>query len=205
MHTVNDVTYLASPDEMRQWLSENHDQVSELWLGIYKKDSGKMGVTYKQAVDEALCFGWIDGLTRKVDEASYKVRFTPRKPRSIWSQVNLKRIEELIQLGRMQPPGLKAYTGRDPAKTNLYANEQPDLKLDDAYERELQANEAAWTFFQAQSAAYQRTATWYVMSAKQEVTRCKRLIKLIEACTKGEKVAALIGKRKEGGQRLQGQ
>src|SRR5215207_10044216 len=98
--SADNVTYFASPDEMRNWLAENYDNAQELWLGIYKKDSGKTGVTYKQGVDEALCYGWIDGLTRKVDEASYKVRFTPRKSRSIWSQVNLKRVEELIALGR---------------------------------------------------------------------------------------------------------
>lgn len=184
-------TFFPSPSKFRQWLAANHDKASELWVGYYKKDSGQPSLTWPESVDEALCFGWIDGVRKSIDEVSYMIRFTPRKPGSIWSAVNIKRAAELIELGLMQPAGLKAFQNRQEARSAVYAYEQRGQKLDGAYERKLRANKKAWAFFQAQPPSYQKAASWWVISAKQEETRLKRLEKLIEDSASGRTVPPL--------------
>ncbi len=197
-----DIAFMASAADFHDWLAENHATASELWVGFYNKASGKPSITYQEAVDEALCFGWIDGLRKSIDETSYKIRFTPRKRTSIWSAVNIKRVGELTEAARMQPAGLKAFEARDPAKTNRYSNEQQSLGFDPGLETQFKANDTAWAFFQAQPASYRRTATWWVMSAKKEETRQKRLDALIEGSAQGQRLPQLTSavaphKRKE--------
>jgi uncharacterized protein YdeI (YjbR/CyaY-like superfamily) len=183
--------------ELRQWLEENHDQVGEVWIGFYKKSSRKKGITYAEAVDEALCFGWIDGIRKKVDDDSYMNRFTPRRPGSNWSAVNIKHVEELLQEGRMRPSGLAAFEARDQAKKQRYSYEERPRKLDDVYESQFQEHPTAWEFFQAEAPYYQRGASWWVMSAKREETRQKRLATLIEVSAKGERLP-LFNRSSEG-------
>jgi uncharacterized protein YdeI (YjbR/CyaY-like superfamily) len=194
------IEFFPSPAAFRQWLEKHHGQEKELWVGFYKKGSGTEGITWKESVDEALCFGWIDGVRKSIDDTRYKIRFTPRKPGSIWSLVNKKRVEELTQLGRMTPAGLKAFESRDQKKTGIYAYESAEQKLDPASEKRFRANEKAWEFFQSQPAWYRRTAIFRVVSAKKEETREKRLARLIEDSEQGKTIAELTrpGTRKSG-------
>jgi uncharacterized protein YdeI (YjbR/CyaY-like superfamily) len=171
--------FFKTATEFRAWLEKNHDGASELFVGFRKKHSAKPSVTYAEAVDEALCFGWIDGLTKRVDDDSYMIRFTPRKPGSGWSRINVKRVEELTRRRRMKSAGRAAFEARDPAKAG-YSYEDAPKKLGRAYERELRATPQAWEFFQAQPPGYRRVASYWVMSAKKEETRRRRLAKLIE-------------------------
>jgi uncharacterized protein YdeI (YjbR/CyaY-like superfamily) len=191
-----DVKFFRSSDEFRAWLEENHAKAQELWLGFFKKSAPEKGITYQEAVDQALCFGWIDGVRKRLDEAGYTIRLTPRKPRSIWSAVNIKRFGELAELGWVRPPGLHAFDARDQKRSGLYSYEQRSRGLDDGYQKQMEANEKAWGFFQAQPPWYQRTASWWVMSAKKEETRLKRLATLIEDSENGRTIAALTRQRK---------
>ena len=185
-------TFFATPSEFRAWLEEHHDTAQELLVGFYKKSSGKPSITWPESVDQALCFGWIDGVRKGIDDVSYTIRFTPRKPRSTWSAVNVKRATELARLGLMHPAGLKAFEERVEEKSGLYGYEQSNpVELGDAYEQQFRANSTAWDFFQAQAAWYRRTATWWVISAKQEETRLKRLARLIEDSEHGRTIAPL--------------
>jgi uncharacterized protein YdeI (YjbR/CyaY-like superfamily) len=186
-----DATYFASPAEWREWLAQNHNWETELVLALRKKGASKGGITYREALDEALCFGWIDGITRRIDEDYYGVRFTPRKARSVWSAVNIKRVGELIAEGRMQPPGLKAFEGRDPALANRYSFENEARTLDGEYERQFRANAEAWRYWETQPPGYRKTATFWVLSAKKEETRQRRLATLIECSANGERLPAI--------------
>jgi uncharacterized protein YdeI (YjbR/CyaY-like superfamily) len=187
-----DVTFFSSPLDLHNWLEAHHDKAQELWVGYYKKDTGKPSITWPESVDEALCFGWIDGVRKSIDETSYRIRFTPRKPGSIWSAANIKRAGELIELGRMAPPGLKAFHERKEASSVVYAYEQREsARLEGDYEAQLRANPKAWDFFQAQPPWYQRAASWWVISAKKEETRLKRLARLIEDSAQGRTIAPL--------------
>ena len=188
-----EVTFFESPSEFRDWLEENHDKEKELWVGFYKKGSDKPSITWPEAVDQALCFGWIDGIRKSIDESSYTNRFTPRRRDSTWSAVNIKRVGELTELGLMQPAGLKAFEERDEKKAQLYSYERAESKLDEAYERQFRQNERAWAFFESQAPWYRRTSTWWIMSAKKEETRLRRLAALIEASERGEKLGVVIG------------
>ena len=174
------IAYFKSAAEFRGWLEEHHASRSELWVGFYKKASGKAGLTYAEAVDEALCFGWIDGIRKRVDEASYTNRFTPRKAKSTWSLVNTRRVNQLRALGRMTDTGLKAFAARDPKRTGIYSFERT-AALDANAEREFKANKRAWTFFEAQPPGYRRRAALWMMNAKREETRARRLAQLIAA------------------------
>lgn len=174
-----DATFFPSSAAWRAWLEEHHETASELLLGFYKTNAGVIGITYAAAVDEALCFGWIDGVRKRIDESRYTIRFTPRRPRSIWSVVNIKRAGELAQLGLMQPSGLKTFNERDHERSRQYSYEAEVRRLDDVYERQFPAHAPAWSFFQAQAPSYQRVANQWVMSAKAESTRQKRLATLI--------------------------
>lgn len=163
------------------WLEENHHRHEELLVGFYKVGSGKPSITWPEAVDGALCFGWIDGVRRSLDESSYVIRFTPRRPLSVWSAINLRRVAELDKLGLMRPPGLRAFERRSGDRSEIYAYEQrKGAKLSAAYEKKFRANNKAWKYFQAQPPWYRRTASWRVISAKKEETRLKRLAQLID-------------------------
>src|SRR5262249_52161737 len=154
-------TFFSTPEEFRAWLDEHHADETELWVGFYKKGSGRPSITWPESVDEALCFGWIDGVRKSVDEESYANRFTPRRARSVWSAVNVKRVQELTELGRMRPAGLKAFAERAEERSGVYAYEQRgSAELGAEFEELFRANEAAWTFFRAQPAGYRKTATW---------------------------------------------
>ena len=180
--------FFASKFAFRKWLEDHHNQVFELWVGFYKKQSGKGGITYREALDEALCFGWIDGLRKTVDDSSYTIRFTPRTAGSTWSGVNTRRVEELTKLGRMQGPGLSAFRTRDSKKSRQYSYERNNCKFEAAHENKFKANAKAWEFFRAQAPWYQRTTTWWVVSAKREETRLKRLATLIEDSENGRRI-----------------
>jgi len=169
----------------------NHAEVRELWVGFFRNESGKGGITYPEALDEALCFGWIDGLRKRVDVASYAIRFTPRKADSIWSAVNIKRVDELTKSARMKAPGLSAFKSRDVQKAQRYSYERNNCKFDSSHEKSFKANAKAWEFFRAQAPWYQRTATWWVVSAKREETRLKHLTILIRDSEKGRRIGPL--------------
>ena len=149
-------------------------------MGFYKTGSGKPSVTWPESVDQALCFGWIDGIRKRIDDESYSIRFTPRKPTSTWSAVNIKRVEELTQQGLLTPAGLKAFEARKENRSGIYSYEQRSATLPPEYEKVLKKNKAAWTFFQARPASYRKAAVWWVVSAKQAATRLKRLDQLID-------------------------
>jgi uncharacterized protein YdeI (YjbR/CyaY-like superfamily) len=175
----DEAVWFANPAEWRAWLKRNHDTARELWVGL-RKAHVPVGLGYKDAVDEALCFGWVDGVTHTVDADGYAIRFTPRTAKSIWSAVNLKRIEELIAEGRMHDAGVRTYEGRDPARAGLYAFEQDEVAFDDEQRARFQANTTAWSWFGSQPPGYRRQATWWVISAKRPKTRARRLDTLID-------------------------
>jgi uncharacterized protein YdeI (YjbR/CyaY-like superfamily) len=184
--------FFATPAAFRRWLDANHESRDELLVGFQKKGSGKPSITWSEAVDEALCFGWIDGVRRSIDDDSYTIRFTPRKERSVWSAVNIARAKELIATGRMRPAGLRAFERRSEKRSQVYAYEQRDeAVLDRAAEREFRANAAAWTFFQAQPPWYRRTAIYWVMTAKKEDTRRRRVAALIDDSAHGRRIKQL--------------
>ncbi|MDQ4149810.1 MAG: YdeI/OmpD-associated family protein [Actinomycetota bacterium] len=173
--------FFESPEQWRSWLEKNHDREKEVWVGLYKKSSGKPSITWPEAVDEALCFGWIDGVRKSIDDDSYKNRFTPRRPRSNWSAINIKRVGELIAEGRMRPPGLKAFHERAEHRSGIYSYEQRGAAaLDEAQEQQFRANAKAWEYFQERPASYRKAAIWWVVTAKKEETRARRLAQLIE-------------------------
>lgn len=180
--------YFASAAEFRRWLEAHHATERELPVGFYKKGSGKPGISYQDALDEALCFGWIDGVKKRVDAHRYTHRFSPRKPGSIWSVANTKRVKALIALGRMAAPGLEAFRRRDPAKTRLHSLENRPSTFDAALERAFRRHAAAWTFFRAQPAGYQRLMTFWVMAAKQQETRERRLAVLAKSSAEGKRI-----------------
>lgn len=182
------IEFFPSPSEFREWLEEHHETAEELQVGYRKKGSGLPSMTWPESVAEALCFGWIDGIRKRVDELSYTIRFTPRRPGSIWSAVNIKLAQELIEQGRMRPEGLRAFQARKENKSGIYAYEQRSGTLDKPYEDKLKRNKAAWDFFQAQPPSYRKVAVWWVVSAKKEETRLKRLEKLIEESAQGRRI-----------------
>jgi uncharacterized protein YdeI (YjbR/CyaY-like superfamily) len=172
----------------RKWLATNHSKSKELWVGFYKKDSGKPSITWPESVDEALCFGWIDGVRKRLDDESYVIRFSPRKPSSIWSAVNIRNVERLINEDRMQDPGMKAYEARKEFRSGIYSYEQRSAELVEPYATTLKRNEAAWKFFSAQPPGYRKMMNWWIVSAKREDTRLERLAKLITASENRERI-----------------
>jgi uncharacterized protein YdeI (YjbR/CyaY-like superfamily) len=184
--------FFATSAAFRRWLAKNHATASELWVAFYKKGSGEEGITYPEAVDEALCFGWIDGIRKGVDEKSYTNRFTPRKPGSTWSNINTRRVAELIADGRMTPAGQKAFDARNEKRSGVYSFEQKNAPaLTPAQEKRFRASKAAWKFFSSQPPGYRRIALWWVISAKREETREKRLSTLIADSEAGLRIAQL--------------
>jgi uncharacterized protein YdeI (YjbR/CyaY-like superfamily) len=182
-------TFFVQAADFRRWLGQHHADTPELWVGFYKKSSGKVAMTYLEAVEEALCHGWVDGIINRVDADSYMHRFTPRQPRSIWSNVNVARVEKLISAGRMHPAGLAAFAARDPARTGIYTFEQKDLvELPPASARRFKSHRQAWNFFTAQAPSYQRSIVRWILSAKQPATRDRRLDKAITASAEGRRM-----------------
>lgn len=173
-------TFFSSPSDFRAWLEANHDSAMELWVGFWKTGTKKTSITWPESVDEALCFGWIDAIRKSLGRESYMIRFMPRKISSVWSAINLRRVEELIQQGRMTQAGLKVYEERKPNKRHGYTYGGPDYELGEPERQRIQANHRAWKFFQSQTPSYQRVAIRWVMSAKRPETREQRLTTLIE-------------------------
>lgn len=185
--------FFKTPDALRAWFATHGASRTELWIGYYKKASGRGGVVYRQALDEALCVGWIDGVVKSIDDACYMQRYTPRTPRSTWSHVNVQRVGELTAAGRMTPAGLAAFARRDPARTGVYTFEQPPQEFPAAMRRAFKAEAAAWRFFEAQPPGYRRTVIALVLSAKQETTRLRRLANVIAHSARGERIPQLGG------------
>ncbi len=189
---MSEPAFFATPAELGAWLGEHHATATELWVGFHKKGSGRPSVTWPEAVDEALCVGWIDGVRKRIDEHSYEIRFTPRKPSSTWSAVNIARVAELTALGRMRRAGLEAFARRTEAKSGIYAYEQKDpAALEATDEERFRADPRAWEFFQAQAPWYRQAAIWRVVSAKRAPTREKRLAELIEDSGQGRRISSL--------------
>lgn len=187
----HDVEYFATPAEFRTWLEANHATRTELWAGFHKKSSGKPSLTWSEAVDQALCFGWIDGIRVSIDGERYANRFTPRRLGSTWSAVNLKKVADLKENGLMTPAGLAAYEARRPEKTQRYSYDGRDIPFDEASEERFRSNPGAWAFFQCQAPGYRRTAGFWVMGAKREETRRSRLAQLIEDSANGRWIKQL--------------
>ena len=188
--------FFSTPEKFSEWLERNHDSASELLLGFHKKSSGKKSVTYAEALDEALCYGWIDGVRKNLDETSYTIRFTPRKARSIWSNVNVNHVERLTKEGRMRPAGIEAYARRDPKLTGIYAFENRPRELSPEFEKAFRKNKTAWSFFEKQPPGYKRLVIFRVMEAKREETRLKRFKELVEVSEKGLRLGILEPKKK---------
>lgn len=191
--------FFKTPSDFRKWLAAHHESETELWVGFYKKDSGKASITWPQSVDEALCFGWIDGIRKTIDAVSYKIRFTPRKQRSTWSAVNIKRVGKLTEQGLMQKAGLKAFAARQEYRSGIYSYEQRSPELPAQYGKKMKENAAAWKFFQAQPPSYRKAVNWWVLCAKQEETRLKRLDKLIEESAAGRRIPQFTPIKKSKG------
>jgi uncharacterized protein YdeI (YjbR/CyaY-like superfamily) len=189
---ASEAIFFTSQAELHAWLDTHHADTQELLIGFHKKATKRPTITYAQALDEALCYGWIDGVRRSVGDDSYTIRYTPRKPKSNWSAVNIKRANELIALGLMQPTGLREFEKRDEEKAYQYKVGE----LDGAYEDKFKVQPAAWEFFQAQPPSYQRAAVWWVISAKQEKTRESRLAQLIEVSADGKRLPMLVSPSK---------
>ena len=180
--------YFESADAFRAWLAENHETATELLVGFWKVGSGQPSLTWPEAVDQALCFGWIDGVRRGVDEQRYTIRFSPRRRGSTWSNVNVAKVERLLAAGLMAPAGIKAWEERDPAKTGIYSFENERQPLAPEYERVLRSDEAAWAFWERQPPSYRRMATYWIMSAKQEATRQRRLARVVADSAAGKRI-----------------
>jgi uncharacterized protein YdeI (YjbR/CyaY-like superfamily) len=182
-------TFFARATDFRRWLQRNSSTAGELEVGFYKVDSGRPSMNWPDSVDEALCCGWIDGVRKRLDDQSYLIRFTPRKPGSIWSAVNVAKAERLIAAGRMQPVGLAAYQRRTAARTSIYSYEQEaEARLTDAEQRQFRRDKAAWKYFQSAPAGYRRLMLHRVTAAKRPATRARRLEQLIAACAAGTRL-----------------
>jgi uncharacterized protein YdeI (YjbR/CyaY-like superfamily) len=176
----NQIKFFKSARELRRWFERHHESVKELWVGYHKKDTGIASITWPESVDEALCFGWIDGIRKSVDGGSYTSRFTPRRPTSVWSRINIDRATALTAQGLMQPAGLRAFEARKENRSGIYSYEQRGEQLPEPYAGGMNRFPAAAKFFQAQSKSYRKAAAWWVVSAKKEETRLKRLAILIQ-------------------------
>ncbi len=183
--------FFPTQSTFRKWLEKNHNKATELLVGFYKVGSGKPSISWSQSVDEAICFGWIDGIRKSIDDESYSIRFTPRKSKSIWSAVNIKKVEELIKQELMHPAGLAAFSKREENKSRIYAYEKEAAIFSDDFLKKFRANKKACKFFQSMAPSYQRTAIHWVMSAKQEITKAKRLEELIRDSEAERKIKSL--------------
>jgi len=198
---VSKPTFFATPAAFRRWLEKHHESEPELLVGFHKKGSGKPSITWPESVDEALCFGWIDGIRRRIDDDSYSIRFTPRRPDSIWSKVNFNRMGELTAAGRVHPAGLAAFAKRSADKTGVYSYEhqrRPEVPLAPAYEKQLRKDKAAWKYWQDEAPWYRKIVTRWIMEAKKEETREKRLRELIELSAAGRRIKGVAPRGKGG-------
>jgi uncharacterized protein YdeI (YjbR/CyaY-like superfamily) len=185
--------FFKSAAEFRRWMERHHESERELWVGFRKKGVESPGMTYVESLEVALCFGWIDGIRKSLDATSYVNRFTPRKADSVWSKINIAKVEALIARGEMHQSGLDAYAKRDPARSGIYSFEQRPQSFPPELERRFRTAKAAWTHFKAQPPGYRRLAIWWVSSAKREETRLRRLRQLIEVSGQGMRIGALFG------------
>lgn len=185
-------TFFASAAEFRTWLEAHHESATELLVGFHKRKTGRPSLTWVESVQEALCYGWIDGVRKRMDEDRYTIRFSPRKPGSIWSAVNVRHVEALSAAGRMHPAGLRAYEARRANKSGIYSYEQRSVDLPPPYARLLKKNPRAHRFFEAQPPSYRRAVMWWIVSAKKEETRQKRLAQLVDLCQRGERLPGLM-------------
>ncbi len=183
--------FFPTQSSFRKWLEKYHDKSSELLVGFYKVKSGKESMSWSESVDEAICFGWIDGVRKSIDAESYSIRFTPRKPGSIWSAINIQKIENLSKQGLMHPAGIAAFEKRKEHKSRIYSYEKPPEHLSEDFLKKFQSNKKAWKYFQSMAPSYQRTAIHLVMNAKQESTRLKRLAELINDSEAERKIKSL--------------
>lgn len=188
MNSIMAPSFFATPPDFRKWLQKNHTIKTELVVGFYKISSGKKSITWSESVDQALCFGWIDGIRKSIDDESYCIRFTPRKSGSIWSSVNIKKIELLTKEGLMHPKGIESFEKRKDDKSGIYSYEKAPVALSKDFEKKLKANKKAWAFIKSMPPTYQKIVTNWVMSAKQEATRIKRLNDLINDSEAGIKI-----------------
>jgi len=187
----DDVRFFAATDELRDWFDANHTTADELWLGYHKKKTGRPTISWSDAVDEALCVGWIDSVRYSLDDDRSAQRFTPRRSASVWSAINVRKVGELSDQGRMRPAGLAAFEARDPDKTAIYSYEQAEAAFSDDETALIRANEAAWTDWQRRPPSYRRTVTHWIASAKKPETRARRIDALIEASAAGEPVGPM--------------
>lgn len=183
-----DVIFFNNQEEFSHWL-EGHAEASELWVGYFRKSTERASLTWSTSVDAALCFGWIDGIRKTIDEQSYKIRFTPRKITSVWSAVNVKKVEALIQLGKMKPSGMHVFNNR--SNIQGYSSEDRNVQLAKEYEEQIKANQPAWLFLTNLAPSYKRDSIWWVMSAKKKETRLRRLGILIASSETGLKIPTL--------------
>jgi uncharacterized protein YdeI (YjbR/CyaY-like superfamily) len=172
--------FFAKPSDLRKWFDKNHRKETELYLGFYKRASGKPSITWPESVDQALCFGWIDGVRKSIDDERYFIRFTPRKPTSIWSAINSKKVNDLTEKGMMRPEGIEAFKKRQKKKSKIYSYERSEKQLPADYEKKFMANKKAWTFFKSLAPGYKKVAIHRILNAKQESTRLRKLQTLID-------------------------
>ena len=182
------VTFFKTQDDFREWLEINHEKVMELIVGFYKVKSGKPSMNWSQSVDQALCFGWIDGIRKSMDEESYSIRFTPRKNTSNWSEINIKKVEELTRAGLMKPAGMKAFSFRKESKSGIYSYENEAESFDYQDEKLFRENEKAWEFFMKQTPSYRKAVVRWINSAVQKITRQSRLEKTIKQCEQQKRI-----------------
>ena len=193
---VSEPTFFSDPAAFRKWLEKNHDRVSQLLVGFHRVDSGKRGLTYPHALDEALCFGWIDGVRKRYNAVSYTVRFSPRNATSIWSVINTVRMQKLIKLGRVHASGMKMYAQREKAKSKRYSYEVRNRTFTPIFERQFRSSPTAWGFYQSQAPWYRRVSCYWVMSAKKEETRQRRLNQLIADSAHQRRIKQVISNPK---------
>jgi uncharacterized protein YdeI (YjbR/CyaY-like superfamily) len=189
--------FFKTPLAFRKWLESHHATATELWVGFHKKGSGQPSITWPESVAEAICFGWIDGVRKRIDEISYVIRFSPRKPSSVWSAINIKLAQNLGSRGLMQPAGTKAFELRKENRSGIYSYEQRGETLPDPYAKVLKRNKAAWDFFQSQTPSYRKVTSWWVVSAKREDTRQRRLATLIECSAHGRTIPGWLPPKKK--------
>ena len=181
-------TFFPTQSAFRKWLEKHSHKETELLVGYYRVDSGKPSMTWSESVDQALCFGWIDGIRRSIDAESYSIRFTPRKPKSIWSAINIKKVEDLTEKGLMKPAGIAAFNLREEHRSRIYSFEKEETPFSPAFEKRLKANKKALAYFESTAKSYQKVCRHWVMSAKQEATREKRMNELISDSEAGMKI-----------------
>ena len=187
--------FFKTPQEFHSWLEQHHAIAREFLVGFHKTEFGKKGITYPEALDEALCYGWIDGIRKNFNETSYTIRFTPRKPTSIWSVVNIGHVRRLTKLGKMKPVGLKVFRERDKKKSRIYSFENRNKPLEAKHAALFKKNRSAWKFFQSQAPSYQKMARWWIAWARQEETRLRRLHQLIEASEREHRLDQFLSKK----------